>query len=347
MVIRVCYFTEQGKQLFERISGEWEEIIPEIRQRTQVLEAWVEESFQRHLPILFIGACGIAVRSIAPFVRDKLEDSPVLVMDEKGEFVIPILSGHVGGANALAKMIAERTGARAVITTATDVEGVFSVDVFAAENGLRIVGREGIRWISGKLLHGETVTVAIDPAVLLPKEPYPEGFRVIPYETAEADLRICAFSSEEALKRGGLRQKLLLISKHYVAGMGCKKGKSFEELKRFLEENLPEEVLDNLSAIASIDLKARESGLAALAQYERVPFCTYPAERLSAVKGDFSESAFVQSVTGVSNVCERAALCCAGEEGSLIIKKTARDGMTLALAEKRAAVRSWKSSPGI
>ena len=112
MVIRVCYFTEQGKQLFERISGEWEEIIPEIRQRTQVLEAWVEESFQRHLPILFIGACGIAVRSIAPFVRDKLEDSPVLVMDEKGEFVIPILSGHVGGANALAKMIAERPGAR-------------------------------------------------------------------------------------------------------------------------------------------------------------------------------------------------------------------------------------------
>ena len=154
MILRVCTFTKQGDELSHQLFDTWKEMIVQTR-GDQSLEAWVRDCFAWHLPILFIGACGIAVRAIAPHVQDKLSDSAVLVMDEKGEFVIPILSGHAGGANAIARKISARTGARPVITTATDVEGLFSVDVFAVQNGLRIWNREGIRKVSSKLLAGE------------------------------------------------------------------------------------------------------------------------------------------------------------------------------------------------
>lgn len=107
--------------------------------------------------MLFVGAAGIAVRAIAPLVKDKLTDPAVLVMDEAGQFVIPILSGHVGGANELARLIAGLCQAVPVITTATDVNRVFAVDVFAAKNSLIIADREAARHVAMDLLEGREV----------------------------------------------------------------------------------------------------------------------------------------------------------------------------------------------
>ena len=165
LILRVCTFTAQGEALARKTFEEWTEMIPQYRSADVSLEQWTGACFEKHLPILFIGACGIAVRAIAPFVRDKLSDSAVLVMDEQGRFIIPILSGHVGGANALAKKLADKTGAVLVLTTATDVEGTFSVDVFAMENGLQIKNRDGIRKVSAKLLRGEKVTITWEDGI--------------------------------------------------------------------------------------------------------------------------------------------------------------------------------------
>ena len=107
--------------------------------------------------LFFIGAAGIAVRMIAPHVKDKFTDSPVLVMDEKGSYVIPLLSGHVGGAVELAKEIAEKINAQAVLTTATDVEQKFAVDVFAKSNGLVLTDRKKAKEISAVVLDGNKI----------------------------------------------------------------------------------------------------------------------------------------------------------------------------------------------
>ena len=111
----------------------------------QPLAEWTGKQFAAGNALLFIGACGIAVRSIAPHVKDKLSDVPVLVADEAGQFVIPLLAGHYGGANRLAGELSRALGATAVLTTATDVNGLFAVDVFAASNRLAVAGHDWYR----------------------------------------------------------------------------------------------------------------------------------------------------------------------------------------------------------
>ena len=128
------------------------------------VSVWAGEQMAAHHALVFVGACGIAVRAIAPWITDKLHDSPVLVIDEQGQYVIPLLSGHVGGANELAVRLAGELGAVPVITTATDLHGSFAVDLFAKRNDLWIHNREGIARVSAKILAGEKITIRTDRA---------------------------------------------------------------------------------------------------------------------------------------------------------------------------------------
>ena len=121
-----------------------------------------EEDFEDCDAIVFIGACGIAVRSIAPFVKSKKIDPAVVVVDEQGQFAISLLSGHIGGANELTEEIAEILRAQSVITTATDLNDKFAVDVFAKKNGCFISDMELAKEISAALLAGKEVGFASD-----------------------------------------------------------------------------------------------------------------------------------------------------------------------------------------
>ena len=156
------------------------------------LSEWTQAQMQKRRALLFIGACGIAVRAVTPYLQDKLKDSPVLVMDETGRFVIPLLSGHVGGANDLALLLAERTGAEPVITTATDRNGVFAVDLFAGKNRLWIENREGIAKVSSRALSGREITLSIQGNRLKADAQVPDGVRLIPWKDAGGLMRPCA-----------------------------------------------------------------------------------------------------------------------------------------------------------
>lgn len=284
--------------------------------------------------LVFIGATGIAVRSIAPYVKDKYTDPAVVVVDDQGKHVIPILSGHVGGANELAREIAGITGGEAVITTATDLHGVFAVDEFAKKNGLEISDRKKAKDISAALLSGETVGVYVDPGHLTGM--VPEGLHVPPKEADLHRILIAAVCPEP----GTESEKLLhLVPKSLVVGMGCRKGVPEEKLEAFLREELERRQLslDAVYAIASLDRKKEEPGLIALAEKLGVLFLTYTKEELNQVPGTFHASAYVYGITGVDNVCERSAVR-ASDGGKLIIPKTTADKMTLAVAEKEWSV---------
>lgn len=305
---------------------------------------------------VFIGAMGIAVRHVAPFLQSKASDPAVLVLDEKGQFVIPVVSGHIGGGVSLAWELAQYLGAQAVITTATDVEKQFAVDVFAGENHLWIKHKDSIKSISSALLHGRMVDVWTS----LPIEgDVPEGLRVVCVEReVTEDLQV--LSSEKEIPDGLRRQEIgmgegmsrqdrtelrdkgtlctaitigltprmqeqiyrmydatrvcELQPRQYILGIGCKKGKTAEELEGFLREICREQHIDihEIGAIASIDVKREEKGIWELSRRIGADFEVFTQQELEQVEETVTPSDFVRETVGVDNVCERSAYCLAG-----------------------------------
>lgn len=311
----------------------------------QPLTEWTGEQVKARRSLLFIGACGIAVRAIAPFLTDKLNDVPVLVMDEQGRFVIPVLAGHVGGANELALSLAERMGSTPVITTATDLNHCFAVDLFARRNALHIVNKDGIAKVSSRILAGEEVTMAVEEGHLREEEAQtlrgrrgsrktniPEGIRLVSTE-APVDVLVAPASY-------GQGRLLTLRPKEYVIGIGCKRGKAAEQIDHFVNRALKESgiSMEQVAAFASIDRKKDEEGILWMSSHYGIPLVTCSAEELQQVEGNFHASEFVKSQVGVDNVCERAALRFSGPGGTLITGKQAEDGITAAIAKRRWSV---------
>ena len=324
----IC-FTESGKTVIEKINlaaeaagirkaeaymarsgGETYEGFTPV---AEPLSEWARERFREHAALLFVGAAGIAVRAIAGAVRDKLDDSPVLVIDDLGQFVIPILSGHAGGANRIAATIAGLIGAVPVITTSTDIHGAFSADTFARERGLKIRNREGIKTVSAKAIEGKPVTLSIKNYP--PKEP--------------VDIIIADETDRE--------YSLLLSPREYVLGVGMKRDTDPEKAEVFFLEFLKRNGIEpaDLYAVATIDLKENEPAIRSFCDRMRLPLFSYDAALLNQAQGTFTASAFVKQMTGTDNVCERAAVLCAGPGAELLAGKTAGDGITAALARRK------------
>lgn len=267
--------------------------------------------------MIFVGACGIAVRAIAPFVQDKRTDPAVLCMDEQAKFIVPLLSGHIGGANDLSRRLAQSLQAQPVLTTATDVNRKFSVDDWAARNGLVISDMQAAKAISAAILEREIPLHSEFPIC----GTLPSG--VVLADNGALGITISYHTIEP------FAQTLRLIPRILHLGIGCRRNTPEQAIRQAVDTVLAQNQIDRRAIVraASIDLKANELGLLQFAQPWQLDF--YSAEELARVEGTFTPSKFVESVTGVDNVCERAALLGAD---TLIVKKTAICGVTVALA---------------
>lgn len=275
--------------------------------------------FSRKDALIFVGACGIAVREIAPYVRDKKTDPAVLVLDERARHVIPLLSGHIGGANRLAARLADALGAEAVITTATDVNGKFAVDEFAARAGCAISDMQLAKAFAAGILERDLPLCSAFPIV----SPLPGGV----YEADSGYLGVYIGCDVQ----DPFQKTLRLIPRKLRVGLGCRRGISKEAVEMAVRRVFAENRLDlrAISGIFSIDLKKDEPGLLQACRENGWEASFYPAQTLQAVPGEFTASSFVASITGVDNVCERAAML--GAE-RLLVSKTAMDGVTVAVA---------------
>lgn len=304
------------------------------------LRDWAEREFSSADLLIFVGAAGIAVRGIAPFVKDKKTDPAVLVCDEKGQFVIPILSGHLGGANACAIWLAERLHATPVLTTASDVEGKLALDVWAKQQELMFTDREKIKDRESALLRGESLSILVADSFtgMESLSHLPEGIQLFSsqelarWKEEKNKIRISVYPPEET-------DVLWLVPRNLVIGIGCRRGKSFAEIKKavtelFCQRKLP---MEAVRAVASIDRKAEEAGICEFATFHHLPYHCYTVQELQQVEGTFQHSDFVEQTVGIDNVCERAALRVLQEDEvftgkQLIIEKQAADGITLAVA---------------
>jgi len=371
MQIQIIAFTERGYRLGETLKKKWlasgevprgvaqtedkrleimlhakTKALPEISETmstSELMSIWFGDvDDDKSDVIIFVGSTGIAVRAIAPFVKHKSEDPAVLVIDEAGHYVISLLSGHLGGGNDFASIAASLINAEPVITTATDAEGAFAVDVFARENGFTITDFEASKEVSAKVLRGEKLYIYSDiPMESLQKKPgILEAEMVSASDIDKADI-IISYQSRlldrpEPVVRPFNAIGLRLVAKRIYVGIGARKGVATEDVQRAFDNCLKSAGIsvDAVVALASIDLKKNEQGILTFSYKNDIPFVTFTASELESQEGAFASSAFVKSVTGVSNVCERAAAFAASRNGHdrVLVHKQIYGNVTLAVA---------------
>ncbi len=306
------------------------------------LSGWTAENFPRKRALVYVGAVGIAVRAVAPYLRSKATDPAVVAVDECGRFAVPLASGHLGGANELARKIAALTGGTAVITTATDLRGVLAVDEWARRHDCAVIHPEKIKSVSGRLLEGGTVRFYT--AFTVDGIP-PDGVEVL--EVPDSIEVPDAPGGVEAANTGAdgtvsptvwldvhRHPPLSLSPRVLVLGVGCRRGTRREALERRFSALCEHYGFwpEAFAAAATIDMKADEAGLLEFCAAHGWKLHTFRADELRQVPGTFTASAFVARRAGVENVCERAAVLLS--KGELLVRKRAGEGVTFAVARR-------------
>ncbi|MGN1383292.1 MAG: cobalt-precorrin 5A hydrolase [Eubacterium sp.] len=371
-IYRILAFSEDGFRLAQKLEERIRKLgISAFSQRSgrpMKASEWTREYFQKGNCLVYIGACGIAVRSIAPLLKSKIEDPPVLVLDERGKFVIPLLSGHLGGANREAERLAAMLGAQAVLTTGTDVHKKFAVDSWAASQGLQILEPERIVEVSGKVLDEKAgirlfsrweidgrLPDGIGRAVVFPGELSAEDIESGQYGRAACDPAEVKNKEDaaEARKKADViidvssfpeERGLHLVSRAIILGIGCRKGSSAEKIRACWKQFALRYGFSDaaLSAAASIDVKKNEQGIIEFCKEKQIPFYTYSADELNALEGNFTGSDFVKKTVGTDNVCERSAVKASGGRYSrLTAGKFSCQGVTMAAALRDVHLK-WK-----
>lgn len=311
---------------------------PDGAVRYAVLGDAVADTFGRYDALIFISAIGIAVRMIAPHIRSKLTDPAVIVIDDAAKHAVSVLSGHVGGANALTRQIASVLGAEPVITTATDVNRIEAPDAVAAELGMRPCPKSEIQTLNSALVDGKEILWAIDKelsnADFYTQKLKRHGFSTVSMTQEEifGKKDLAVFLTENAGKeRKGL---LYLQPKRLIAGIGCRRDVPAEVIRNALQKACMQigQDIARVSEIASTVVKSDEQGILMLASSLGIETVFFDNEVLEKTikRYHLPESAFVKRQIGVGNICEAAALS-AVEDGTTALPKTKYTKVTVAL----------------
>lgn len=322
---------------------------PEARGFLRLAEA-VRENFSRYDALIFLMATGIVVRTVAPLLRGKLVDPAVLVLDERARHVISLLSGHVGGANMLTRQLALALGSDAVITTATDVEGMLAPDAVAGCLGLSPTPHDAIVAVNRALLAGRKIIYCVESHLRLAPF-YRSALRRLGLfvqmcagdiaqvaARAEAGGQVPVLVTSVPVQDG---RYLCMCPRRLIAGIGCRRGTKAGEIEQALcaalaRIELPPEAPE---LIATTTVKKDEAGLREVAEKRRIPLRFYERGALQSMVDRYQlrESPFVRKTIGVGNVAEAAALAAAGASGgSMALGKTKFEKVTVALVWQKS-----------
>ncbi|WP_129628444.1 precorrin-4 C(11)-methyltransferase [Candidatus Oscillochloris fontis] len=305
--------------------------------------ALIAQQWQPGRTLVLVMAAGIAVRACAPLLGHKSSDPAVICLDEAGNSVIPLLGGHRAGANALARQIAHLTGGHAAITTASDTQGLPALDLLGQEQGWRVDPASALTHTMGCLVNGEALGCYVHPALHAQRQLLETWLAACPDLTfvddpaqlLDARYRAGVLVSHMAhadlwpqLASKGVRYNLPLL----VVGMGCRRGVPRAELEAALLSGLDAAGLSraNLAALATVEQKAQEAGLIALAEGLGLRLEIVTAAQMAHLNpSDFSPSAASEHLDLIG-VAEPAALLVAG--GELLVPKQRFERCTLAVA---------------
>jgi cobalt-precorrin 5A hydrolase len=289
------------------------------------LSEYCSTLFEKHDALIFIMATGIVVRSIASCIQNKVNDPAVLVIDDRGNHVISLLSGHLGGANSLTIEVAKFINANPVITTASDVNNLPSVDMLAQEFGLKIASMHDAKVITAMLVNGQNIALD-DSEDCIPKDR-------IPRSQQKVEGKLVVSHKKHLTETVPFVQ---LIPQNTILGIGCKRNTEPQKLIDFIKQKCDELNIHpkSIAKIVSIDVKADEKAILDAASHLNCSLQFYPAEQLAEVDHLFEGSEFVKQQVGVASVSTSAAFIAANKKGDFILKKCKKDGMTLSILLK-------------
>lgn len=316
-MLAIVTLTTGGLALAEKIH---DTLDSEIFFKPKPFKDEVHRIYKTYDDILFIMATGIVVRTLAPVLGHKSEDPAVVVMDEKGAFAISLLSGHLGGANKLAEDLSQLMGAQPVITTASDVNGLLSVDMLAEKYGYILTDYDGAKDVTSLLVEGNLIQTI--------------GFDVNEKNYSQDEGKAIVYLSH--YKKHFDKPSVQLIPKNLVLGIGCKRGTSFEAIESLILEVMKAHHLHihAVSKIASAWVKSDEIGIIELSKTLDIPFVTYEKEEISKVSSLFDSSEFVEKTIGIGHVSEPCGYL-ASDMGKCLVNKIKHQGITLSIWEKK------------
>jgi cobalt-precorrin 5A hydrolase len=322
-----------GRRLTESLGGE-------VVFAQDALRQTLEDLFQARRPLVCIMALGIVVRILGPLARDKTTDPPVVVVDEAGQFAISVLGGHEGGANVLARQVAEALGAVPVITTASDSLGLPAMDLIGRDWGWQIERRENLTALAAAAVCGETVGVYQTAGRRDWWERFgkwPANFHWLktwPPVGDWAGLIVIADVELPAVYRCPL---VVFRPRTLVLGTGCRRGVPAHEIEAMFQHICKSGGFASLSlgVVATVTLKADEPGLQEFAARHQTPLVTYSAEDLAQIGPLPTPSEKVRAKLGIAGVAEPAAMLAAGTR-TLLVPKFRGERITMALARRDA-----------
>jgi cobalt-precorrin 5A hydrolase len=317
------------------------------------------EAYDGHIFVISVGA---VVRMIAPLLKNKKVDPAVVCVDDTARFAICVLSGHVGRGNAFTERVAERLGAQAVITTASDALGTLTVDILGRELGWTLddPDRNVTRGCAAVVNAAPVLFVQEtgEPSFWPLTRPLPEG---VAYATSLSGVdpsrfEIVLLSTDRDLASvdpSVVANAVVYRPKSLVLGLGCDRGAPAGMVARGVDALLREHGLSSKSvkAIATIDKKGDEEAFLALSQARGWPLVTYAAEELDRTPGIVTPSETVKAFVGTRGVCEPAALLASGAQSLLVAKRAyteegAGRSMTFAAARIPFAHRTEQAGDG-
>jgi len=319
----IVYLGEKGKRLANSIKAGLEEDVELIPYGKLKGENVLGAKWNQMAWIIFIGACQIAVRTIAPHISSKYTDPAVVAVDESGKNVVCLLSGHIGGGNELATKVANILGARPVITTQSDIMGLPALDLWARANHLVPISKDSLKELQARFRDEGRLRIFLQPFVTAPK--LPKGFTLVDNEL-DADVIIGPFLSQTNASHHQL------ITRNIHLGTGCHKGYSPELLRRHACQFLRHHGIQPLAvkSVCTLDKKSTEPAIVELARYLEAELKSFPPEELNKVPVKEASEAVMKAV-GTGAVSEPAALLCSGK-GDVIVEKQKYDGCTFSLA---------------
>ncbi len=325
---------------------------------TESVRQTLRSAFRAHSALVCVMASGIVVRELGPLLSSKRDDPGVVVVDEQGRFAVSLVGGHAGGANHLARQVAEALGGQAVITTASDGQSLPALDLLGAQHGWRLQSGDGMTAVIGALVNGDPVGLFQDAGDtswqrgLSPTQPLP--FNLLRFDAWEALLESRRRLSAALLITHRQLPVIDLPTVVYhppclAVGVGCNRGATADEICAAIDQTLEDAGLSPLSVlcVATIAHKAQEPGLLAACERKAWPLRVFSTGEIDRADAMPNPSPWARQVLGVSGVAEPAAWLAARSEtgvSDLIVEKRKYPNVTVAVAIQRVPAPTQRAT---